>query len=291
MNLIKKTVILTRGTAEGYVSVIRVGNDVGAKIVGTGFEKGMRAGIKIGRGETVFTELEGTKTEIALENVSFHTNDAISCLVLSGERVIASGGNGIKIKDVINHFASLSQSDVSAEVVAAANLEEPEIVTPEPNEETVEEETDVIEPEETDEAEITEDATIEADEEPDEEARAILEKLGSKNGAEFYNGIREKLDELFVIHPREELLDSLIPDSEWIKVAYDDNDYYTVGKIRENGRTVLLGYGVPGKKSVTPPKIADEIASWMDVENLPDGYDGYWLIFQDAVTGKVVNVT
>ena len=75
MNLIKKTIILTDSDAEGYVSVIRVGTDVGAKIVGANFKKGMYAGLKIGSGETIYAVLDGEKTEITLDNVSFRQND------------------------------------------------------------------------------------------------------------------------------------------------------------------------------------------------------------------------
>ena len=254
MNLIKKTIILTDSDAEGYVSVIRVGTDVGAKIVGSNFKKGMYAGLKIGSGETIYAVLDGERTEITLDNVSFRQNDSICCVITDGEKLVARGGNGVKTQEVNDHFAEAS---IEAEPETIATIE--------------------LFPDETDETAATETPIRES----------LLQKLSVNTGGDFYNGIREKLDDLFVIHPSAAHLNELIPKSEWIKINYDGDDYYVVGKLKENNRTVLIGYGVPGKKTATPPKIADEIASYLAVDGIAP-YDGYWLIFQDANTGKII---
>lgn len=347
MNLIKKTVILTSGAAEGYVSVIRVGNDVGAKIVGADFVKGMRAGIKIGRSDTIYAVLDGTKTEIDIDNVTFHQNDGIGCVIMQGDRIVARGGISVKAKDVSEYFAALDQS--KSEQIAAISLNAEEQTYTESGDKVDTDVTvgsdsvkadntdgslisDAVDSEEgnfkedntggsgiNNSIERTNESSDGAETEPannrhssvqpnlsnndgetvtkkkgaennakGSDAAEILEKLSAKDGAEFYNGVREKVEELFIVFPKEKLLPELIPDSEWVKINYDGEDYYIVGRIFENGRTVLLGYGVPGKKSVTPPKIADEIATWLTVPELGNGYDGYWLIFQDASNGKVV---
>lgn len=332
MNLIKKTVILTSGAAEGYVSVIRVGNDVGAKIVGADFVKGMRAGIKIGRSDTIYAVLDGTKTEIDIDNVTFHQNDGIGCVIMQGDRIVARGGISVKAKDVSEYFAALDQS--KSEQIAAISLNAEEQTYTESGDKvdtgiTADSDSDSVTLDNTDgtvnssesnnSIERTNESSDGAETEPannrhssvqpnlsnndgetvtkkkgaennakGSDAAEILEKLSAKDGAEFYNGVREKVEELFIVFPKEKLLPELIPDSEWVKINYDGEDYYIVGRIFENGRTVLLGYGVPGKKSVTPPKIADEIATWLTVPELGNGYDGYWLIFQDASNGKVV---
>ena len=89
-----------------------------------------------------------------------------------------------------------------------------------------------------------------------------------------------------VVYPAEKGLSEAIPDSEWVKVNYDGEDYYVVGRLKDNGKVRFLGYGVPGKESVKPPKAADGIAQWFPLSGM-DGYDGYWLFFQDAETGKI----
>ncbi len=278
MNLIKKTVILTDADAEGYVSIIRVGNDVGAKIVGGNFKNGMYAGLKIGSGAPIFAVLTGEKTEITLTDVSFQQNDSIGCVITDGEKLVARGGTGIRLKEVVDNFKPAEVTLITEPLVAPDGEETESNETAETiSNETVSTGTEPTET--TVAAEITDDEI---------EKRAFLERL-SGGGGDFYMGIRDKLDELFVINPAEKQLTALIPNSDWIKINYDEEDYYVVGKLRENNKTILIGYGVPGKKTATPPKIADEIASYLSVDGISP-YDGYWLIFQNADTGKIVPV-
>lgn len=283
MNLIKKTIILTDSDAEGYVSVIRVGTDVGAKIVGVNFKKGMYAGLKIGSSETIYAVLDGEKTEITLDNVSFRQNDSIGCVITDGEKLVARGGNGVKAQDVNDHFLN-AEKEPEAETIATIEL------FPDETDETAKTKTDETaetdKPTSTEKPEHDENSSVE-DKNDETKKESLLQKLSINTGGDFYNGIREKLDDLFVIHPSASHLNELIPNSEWIKINYDGDDYYVVGKLKENNRTVLIGYGVPGKKTATPPKIADEIASYLAVDGISP-YDGYWLIFQDANTGKII---
>ena len=113
----------------------------------------------------------------------------------------------------------------------------------------------------------------------------MLRRIG-EGTTDYYVGISDRVDELFVVYPKEERLTEAIPDSEWVKVKYDGEDYYVVGRLSENGKVSYLGYGVPGVENLKPPKVADGIANWFPLPGL-DGYDGYWLFFQDADTGKI----
>lgn len=269
MNLIKKTVILNGESAEGYLSVIRVGDDVGAKIVGDGFRKGMQAGIKIGSSDPTFFFLEGEKTEISLQDVSFSQNDSLGCLIMENGKTVAKGGITVKIKEMKEYFSSITETTVRSEEISQ------EI------------------PDKMEDSEQANENSLPETQKPSETSEEInvadIEQIKDAVSAEkkdFYSGIRERYEELFVVYPTEKKLSALIPDSEWVKINYDGEDYYVVGKLSENGKTVLLGYGVPGKKNVTPPRIADEMASWLTVPDMRP-YDGYWLIFQDAATGKV----
>ena len=131
----------------------------------------------------------------------------------------------------------------------------------------------------------TSNETEQTEKEQADEEREMLSRLGDEKSG-YYIGISDKIDELFVVYPQEKMLTAAIPDSEWVKVAYDGEDYYVVGKLSEDGRVRYLGYGVPGKADVKPPKVADGIADWFPLSGL-DGFDGYWLFFQDAETGKI----
>lgn len=249
MNLIKKTVVLS-GKCDGYLSVIRVGDDVGVKVVGENFSSAQVAGVKLSDRILTFS-LTGNRTEREYRDVDYRENDPIGCIVVENGAVVSRGGAAIRLSEV-------NESSV-----------EPKVERTEEIVEEVYEETDPT----TEEVE---------DEKTSEEE--LFSRL-STDGA-YYAGIREKLDELFVIHPEEKVLTQAIPDSEWVKIKYDGEDYYVVGRIREEGKVVLIGYGVPGKKAVAPPKIAEGIAHFLELDGM--AFDGYWLLFQDAKTGKTV---
>lgn len=257
MQLFKKTIILTGGDVDGAVSAIRVGDDVGIKITLNNFERGMKAGVKIGDNDAVFFELTGDTTEKPVPP-PFYQNDSIGCVVFKDDRVVAKGGKALPSR-AVSDFLSHGTGEKKTAPAMAEDATDGEFRLARP------------------------------DGDEGENCRAeFLEALEKKDGAEFYNGVRKELEELFVIYPKEENLNGVIPNSDWVRINYEKDGHYVVGKITENGRVVLLGYGVPGKKRVQPPKIAKDIATWLAVDGLSADYDGYWLMFQDAATGKVV---
>ncbi len=120
--------------------------------------------------------------------------------------------------------------------------------------------------------------------ETEPEDKELLERL-TKERENYYYSVKDKVDELFVVHPTEPLLSTLIPDSEWVRVRYEGEDYYVVGRLYEDKKVTFLGYGVPGIKTVRPPKVADGIATFLaDAEG---SEKGYWLFFQNADNGKI----
>ncbi|NCA91957.1 hypothetical protein EOM82_01715 [bacterium] len=248
MTLIKKTIIIASQNTEGYCTVIRVGNDVGAKIVGANFTSNMLCGIKIGSQKTYVDSLNGQKTELSLP-LSFTQSDSIGCLIMDNEKVFAKGGVYISKEDIFN-----------------------EIIEPE-------------EPKTVPIEEIQADITIPPS---NDDENDMLKRLGGED-KDFYASAKEKIDELFVIYPPEKKLETLIPDSKWIKISYDGEDYYVVGQLLSDNKLTYIGYGVPGIKAVLPPKITEGYADWLPVDNIKP-YDGYWLIFQNADNGKMSNL-
>lgn len=325
MALIKKTAVLTDGGAVGYVTVVRVGDEVGAKIVGESFAKGMLAGLKVGGADTVYTKLAGDRTELNF-NADFKQTDDISCVILQGDKQVAKTGGKVSVKDVDGYFnaqtaaaqsakeskepsktARTKASDEQATPPNAAfdDAKEPERVAPpkaKPQQQT-QKKTSAARAQGHTTAYAPKDGTLYAEEEDapartaapktsysGESEKEFLSKLQNPGNKNFYINIKERLDELFVIHPREENLEKVIPESQWVRVRYDGDDYYVVGKLSDGGVVAYLAYGVPGVAEVPPPKIAAEISDWLPMENLSEPYKGYWLIFQDASNGKVGSI-
>lgn len=314
MALIKKTAVLTNNGAEGYITVVRVGDEVGAKIVGASFEKGMLAAVKIGAGPVIYAKLDDEKTEINM-NVNFNHNDEISCLILKGENLVAKAGRTLSKTDLIAYFAkdaptfgeqTMTEPDTTVMEESQNNdsaSEMGENPVEMPKTEHIDEEMIQYRPfnraaaqnTENDAPDIIAPTVIEKESEEienidTETEKEFLSKLNTTGTKNFYLSVKERLDDLFVIHPRETELEKLIPESKWVKIRYDGEDYYVVGALSDNGTVVYLGYGVPGVPEVAPPKLASEISDWLPVPNLPSPYKGYWLIFQNAEDGKVGNI-
>lgn len=115
--------------------------------------------------------------------------------------------------------------------------------------------------------------------------RAAFSGFAFNKGENFYINIRCKLEEIMTINPECKELERLIPDSKWVKVYYDEDEYYVVGILTEEGAVKYLGYGVPGVEGIRPPKEAEELCDFL----ASDGEEeGYWIMLQKADNGELV---
>ena len=115
--------------------------------------------------------------------------------------------------------------------------------------------------------------------------RAAFSGFAFNKGENFYINIRGKLEEIMTINPECKELERLIPDSKWVKVYYDEDEYYVVGILTEEGTVKYLGYGVPGVEGIRPPKEAEELCDFL----ASDGEEeGYWIMLQKADNGELV---
>ncbi len=101
----------------------------------------------------------------------------------------------------------------------------------------------------------------------------------------FYSTIQSRLDEIFIINPKETTLAELIPDSKWVRVYYDKNEYYVVGVLSENNVVTHIAYGVCGVAEVLPPAEARELCDFLPID---EAGNGYWLMFQRSDSGAVI---
>jgi|GEM_PF-2849336 len=112
--------------------------------------------------------------------------------------------------------------------------------------------------------------------------------LENSNETEFYDQIEDQINDLFKAHIREENLESIIPNSKWVKVEYEDTEgHYVMGLIYNNDVVQFISYGLPAPNSSVPPKDLEDYAQWLPTTNSVDG-QGYWLVYQSAKTGESV---
>lgn len=129
----------------------------------------------------------------------------------------------------------------------------------------------------------------------DKEVENIIDeeiKIKHNTTHEFYNMIKEQLDELFERYPPEENLNQLIENSSWVKIDTDIvNKHYVVGIIMHNNDIKYICYGVPGNYNIEPPAEMHKYSQWLPT-NISDPYNnGYWVMYQDSDTGENILIS
>lgn len=106
----------------------------------------------------------------------------------------------------------------------------------------------------------------------------------------FFDKLKPQIDKLFQENEQEGNLQSLIPNSKWIKVDYeDDGDFYVFGLLYdEAGDVRYVCYGVPAVFEEEAPKELSGFPIWVPLDKANDQGFGYWLTYQDAATGEPV---
>ena len=117
----------------------------------------------------------------------------------------------------------------------------------------------------------------------EEEVNQIIDKELKRD--DFFGLIDEQVDELFSKFPLDEKLGSVVPNSKWVRVDYENNGKeYILGLIYEEGDVKYICYGVPSKFDVAPPPELQPYSQWLQL----DGDDGFWVMYQDAKTGDSI---
>ncbi len=107
-----------------------------------------------------------------------------------------------------------------------------------------------------------------------------------KKPIDYYYSVKNELDGIFDKFSEDIGLVKTFPDSKWAKINYSKDRFYVVGLIKENGKEKYICYGVPDNQKETPPAPLEGFCSFLPlVDKEPDGF---WLMFQDAKTGKCI---
>lgn len=109
-----------------------------------------------------------------------------------------------------------------------------------------------------------------------------LTVVPSVRAVSYFERVRNDIDKLFDISEKDGELSVLMPDMQWVRV---DMDNRSVGVGRNDS---VLCYAVKGKYQ-TPSPLGEEAAWLPKVKSEPTG-GGYWLIFQDIISGNVLHV-
>ncbi len=126
------------------------------------------------------------------------------------------------------------------------------------------------------------DNTIKVDEEEENEKKDLYLP-------NFYAKLKEQIDDLFTKFPHEEYLESIIDNSSWVKVDYENTgDYYVFGLVKVDNCVKYVCYGVPAVFSKNAPKEIVGYPFWLPLEKDKNDGFGYWITYQDSETGESV---
>ena len=116
----------------------------------------------------------------------------------------------------------------------------------------------------------------------------LEEFLSTKHQESYLDKVKNQLDSLFLTNPEDQDLQNLFLGSKWAKIYYTQQKYYVVGLITLQKDKKFICYGVPSVYSKEPPKALKGYASFVPKSVFDMHGDGYWIMFQDALTGKCV---
>lgn len=106
----------------------------------------------------------------------------------------------------------------------------------------------------------------------------------------YYLEFETQLDQLFCCYPEEPTLTRLFKDSKWAKINYTKAKYYVVGLVDFEDGQKYICYGVPGKYAPCPPEPLKGFASFVPKSVFDLQGEGFWIMFQDAISGNCVHL-
>ena len=110
---------------------------------------------------------------------------------------------------------------------------------------------------------------------------------GNCDKENYYQTVREKLDKILDSYERDYSLCSLIPNSNFVKINYDKDRFYSVGIVHELGAIKYVCYAVMGNYLSSPPELSS-YCEFIPLSPYNPLKDGYYVIFQNAQTGEIV---
>lgn len=269
MSLVKKTIVLSEKGVKGHITVVRIGSSVGAKVILTEELDTGTLYLKIGSAPTSQHIIKGKRLELALNNILLQQNDEIGGIIIVSGKLYAAGGayKNIKIDtpshdfDEIDEQETIATENTTEEIMFEEKIKRPEI----------------------------QDYPKQAEKKT--EKQKIFDYSGEHyREGNFYIKQKNKFDEIFTIYPSNKELEDHIDDSKWVTVNYDGDDYYVIGLLKSNNAVTHIVYGVPGLAGIYPPPETLEISDWLPTPTRDNPKRGYWLIFQDAMTGNITKI-
>ena len=104
----------------------------------------------------------------------------------------------------------------------------------------------------------------------------------------YFATVKSELDGVFEKFPHENSLENMFKESTFVKIYYSQEKFYVVGLIKEKNKEKYICYGVPALYSKNPPTELKGYCTFVPLSIFNLTGNGFWMMFQDAITGDCV---
>ncbi|MBR1925832.1 MAG: hypothetical protein IJ837_03135 [Clostridia bacterium] len=270
--MLRKVLVLNKQTDDGQITKGILSVENGDKLFGRlrMFEEVFPAHliIKIDGKTLVFDNIKDV-FNFEFETVFHNLNAPIGAILTDGKNIVASAKTEDFCEDEKTLFDDFLQFENMSKTKSMSfddNLEG----------ENLKEENNMEENNKNEE--------IEKEENNDE---SLSEKI--ENTDNFFEMIKPSIDKLFDENKHFLELEEKLDGTEWVKVPYngEDSDHYILGKIKEGDVVTHICYGMYAKnKTKLPPENLKEFCQWLPLNADDEDSDGYFVMYQDAITGE-----
>lgn len=118
---------------------------------------------------------------------------------------------------------------------------------------------------------------------------SIIQEKQEEKTSTLLDSIIPQFDYIFSHYDVDEVLTNLIPNSKFVKVS-EGHDFYSIGVIYENEQIKYLCYAVFATNNAAPPMEIGKNYQWLPLDKEDPLSEGYYIVFQDAVDLKIVEL-
>ncbi len=124
-------------------------------------------------------------------------------------------------------------------------------------------------------------------EETAESRTSLHENTDCRERKNYYLTVKDKLDQLIQTYEYDYTLSSLIPKSQFVKINYDKDKFYSIGTVLQNQEVKFICYAVLGTYQNSPKELKD-YCEFLPLSPFNALGEGYYVIFQSATNGEIV---
>jgi len=106
---------------------------------------------------------------------------------------------------------------------------------------------------------------------------------------DFSKGIISQFETLFDNYESDDQLNALIENSKFVKIS-EDGEQFSIGAIYQDDKIKFICYAIKRDYNINPPEELGKNYQWLPLDAEDPLSVGYYVVFQDAVDFKIVEV-